>query len=84
MIPGIAVALQALNRNTNLLTTSFARPVGGPGTKSILYETAALTIASVTSGIALMEGVQSAVGKNSEHCSGLEARFCAQVTHAAE
>lgn len=84
MIPGIAVALQALNRNTNLLTTSFARPVGGPGTKSILYETAALTIAAVTSGIALMEGVQSAVGKNPEHCSGLEARFCAQVAHAAE
>ena len=84
MIPSIAVALQGLNRNTHLLTTSFVRPVGGPGTKDILYETAALTLASVPSGIALMEGVQSATGRFVAHCSGLEARFMAQVTHAAE
>lgn len=84
MIPSIAVALQGLNRNTHLLTTSFVRPVGGPGTKDILYETAALTLASVPSGIALMEGVQSATGRFVAHCSGLEARFMAQVAHAAE
>lgn len=84
MIPAIAVALQGLNRNTNLLTTAFARTAGGPGTRSILYEAAALTIAAVPSGVALVEGVQSAVGKHQEHCSGLEARFQAQVTHAAE
>ena len=59
------------------------RPVGGPGTKDILYETVALTLASVPSGIALMEGVQSATGRFVAHCSGLEARFMAQVTHAA-
>ncbi len=84
MIPSISAALQALNRNTTLLTTSFVRPVGGPGTKDILYETAALTLASVPAGIALMEGVQSATGRFPAHCSGLEARFMAQVTHAAE
>ncbi|MCX6026843.1 MAG: monomethylamine:corrinoid methyltransferase [Chloroflexi bacterium] len=84
MIPGIAVALQGMNRNTRLLTTAFARTAGGPGTTSVLYETAALAIAAVSSGIALMEGVQSAVGTHQEHCSGLEARFTAQVTHAAE
>ena len=31
-----------------------------------------------------MEGVQSAVGVQPAHCTGLEARFTAQVTHAAE
>jgi len=84
MLPGIGVALQGLNRNTNLLTTSFARTIGGPGTKNILYESAALTLVGVTSGIALMEGVQAAVGIETAHCTGLEARFLAQVTHAAE
>jgi len=84
MLPGIGVALQGLNRNTNLMTTAFARTVGGPGTKSILYESAALTLVGVTSGIALMEGVQSAVGVQKAHCTGLEARFVAQVTHASE
>jgi methylamine--corrinoid protein Co-methyltransferase len=84
MLPGIGVALQGLNRNTNLMTTAFARTVGGPGTKTILYEAAALSLVGVTSGIALMEGVQSAVGVQNAHCTGLEARFLAQVVHAAE
>ena len=84
MLPGIAVALQGVNRNTSLLSTAFARPVSGPGTKTIFYEVAALTLAAVTSGIALMEGVQSATGRNPAHCSGLEAVFNARVTHAAE
>ncbi len=83
MITSQALAFQALNRNTNLLTSSFVRPVGGPGTKDILYETAALTIASVPSGIALMEGVQSATGRFTAHVSGLEARFMAEVAQAA-
>lgn len=84
MIPSQAVAFQGLNRNTNLLTSAFVRPVGGPGTKDILYESAALALASVPSGIALMEGVQSATGRFTAHVSGLEARFTAQVAHAAE
>ncbi len=84
MIASQAVALQALSRNTPLLVSAFARPVGGPGTKSILYECAALTLAAVPSGVAFMEGVQSATGRFVGHCSGLEARFTAQVAHAAE
>lgn len=84
MIVSQAVAFQGLNRNTNLLTSAFVRPVGGPGTKDILYESAALTLASVPSGIALMEGVQSASGRFTAHVSGLEARFTAQIAHAAE
>jgi methylamine--corrinoid protein Co-methyltransferase len=84
MIPSQMVALQGLNRNTNLLTSAFVKPTGGPGTKDILYETAAYTLASVASGVSVMEGVQSATGRFAEHVSGLEARFMAQVTHASE
>jgi methylamine--corrinoid protein Co-methyltransferase len=84
MIPSLMVALQGVNRNTNLLTTAFVKPTGGPGTKDILYETAAYTIAGVASGVSLMEGVQSATGRFEEHVSGLEARFMAEVTHASE
>ncbi|MDD5468044.1 MAG: monomethylamine:corrinoid methyltransferase [Anaerolineales bacterium] len=83
MITAQAVAFQGLSRNTNVLVSSFVRPVGGPGTREILYETAALTIASVPSGIALMEGVQSAMGRFTGHVSGLEARFMAEVAQAA-
>jgi methylamine--corrinoid protein Co-methyltransferase len=84
MVTSQALAFQALSRHTNILASSFVRPVGGPGTKDILYECAALTLASVPSGIALMEGVQSAMGRITSHVSGLEARFTAQVAHAAE
>jgi len=84
LLPAQALAFQALSRNTNLLIANFIRPVAGPCTKDILYEVAALTIASVASGISLVEGVQSARGINSAHCSGLEARFAAQVAHSCE
>jgi methylamine--corrinoid protein Co-methyltransferase len=84
LLPAQAIAFQALSRNTNLLIANFIRPVAGPCTKDILYEIAALTIATVASGISLVEGVQSARGVNPEHCSGLEARFAAQVAHSSE
>ena len=84
MLTSQAVAYQALSRNTNVLVSSFVRPVAGPVTKDILYETAALTLAAVPSGVALMEGVQSAMGRHTAYVSGLEARFMAEVAHAAE
>jgi methylamine--corrinoid protein Co-methyltransferase len=84
MIAAQAAAFQALNRNTHLLTSGFSRPVAGPGTLDIFYETAAVTIASVVSGVAFVKGVQSATGRFASHCTGLEARFMAQVAHAAE
>jgi methylamine--corrinoid protein Co-methyltransferase len=84
LIPAQALGFQALARNTNLLIGNFERPVAGPCTKDILYEVAALTIASVSSGISLVEGVQSARGVNVAHVTGLEARFAAQIAHASE
>lgn len=84
MIAAQAVAFQGLNRNTHLLTSGIMRPVAGPCVKDMLYEVAALTLASVVSGVAFVKGVQSATGRVPRHCSGLEARFMAQVAHAAE
>ena len=79
-----SLALQALNRNTNLMTSSFARPTAGPGEKDIFYEVAAMHIAGVTSGVAVAKGVQTATGRFAGYCSPLECRFMADVTHAAE
>ena len=84
MIPAQTVALQALARNTNLITAGFLRPVSGPCVKDLLYEIAALTVAQVPSGIGFTKAVHTATGRVAQHCTPLEARFAGQVTHAAE
>lgn len=84
MIPSQAVAHQALARNTHLIMAGFTRPVAGPCVKEIFYEIAAITIAQVTSGVAFTKAVHTATGKYSLHCTPLEAKFTAQITHAAE
>ena len=84
LLPAQALAFQALARNTSLLVANFERPVAGPCTRDILYEVAALTVACVSSGVSLVEGVQSARGVEVAHATGLEARFAAQVAHASE
>lgn len=84
IIKGVAPALQALARNTNLLTSPFVRPVAGPGVKEIFYECAALAIASVASGASYLDAVQSGTGNRTAHGSPLEARFTGQVAHAVE
>jgi methylamine---corrinoid protein Co-methyltransferase len=84
MLTGQAVAFQALSRNTNLLVSSFIRPTAGPCVPHIFDEIAAVVLATVPSGIAHIEGVHTATGRFPAHCSGLEARFMAEVAHACE
>ena len=83
MIWAQSQAFQALSRNTNLLIGSMIKPAGGPGTKSILYENSALTIANVASGISIVESCMSASGTNRKHASGLDSKICGEVAHAA-
>jgi methylamine--corrinoid protein Co-methyltransferase len=83
MLASQMLAFQALSRNTNLLVANMVRPVGGPGTKDILYEVAAHTIGSVACGISYAYGVHSAMGNHAAHTSGLESRFLAQTAKAA-
>lgn len=77
-----AVAFQGLSRNTKLLIASLAGPAGGPGTKTMLYENAAFTVATVVSGLAVVEASMSAGGRIPRHASGLDAKIVGEVAHA--
>lgn len=83
MIWAQSSAFQALSKNTNLLLGSMNKPAGGPGTKSLLYENSALTIANVSSGISVVESCMSASGTNRKHASGLDSKICGEVANAA-
>ncbi len=83
MIPALSLGFQAISRNTKLMTSSFPRPVGGPCTKTLLYEAAAMAVATVPAGCSILEGIQSAAGRITGHVTGLEAKFLAQVGRAS-
>ncbi len=82
ILRAIAPAQQALSRNTHLLNDVVITPVGGPGTKTLLYEVAAQSMVAVASGSAALIGPRSGAGTEPGHISGLEARFMAEVAHA--
>ena len=65
-----------------MLTTILCSPVGGPGTKTLLYECAAAAITGSISGVARVDGVRSTGGKEVGHASGLEARFYGEVARS--
>ncbi|MFW6068843.1 MAG: monomethylamine:corrinoid methyltransferase [Chloroflexota bacterium] len=83
IIQAISVAQQAMARNSRMLTDVVITPVGGPGTKTLLYETAALALTSTVSGASALIGPRSGAGVEPGHVSGLEARFMAEVANAA-
>ena len=60
----------------------FRSPVAGPVTKELLYEAAAMAVATVPAGCSILEGIQSAAGRIEGHVTGLEAKFLAQVGRA--
>ena len=78
----MSVALQGLSRNTNLLVGALTGPAGGPGTKTMLYENAAFTIATTVSGQSMIEASHSAGGNVPRHVSGLDAKICGEVAYA--
>ncbi len=78
-----SLSLQALARNSHLMTNMTVSPVGGPGTQTLLYECTAYTTMCTASGISRILGPRSACGTVLNHFSGLEARFNGQVAHAA-
>jgi methylamine--corrinoid protein Co-methyltransferase len=83
IIQAISLAQQALARNSRLLTDVVITPVGGPGAKTLLYEAAAMAIMATASGSCGLIGPRSAAGIHAGHVSGLEARWTAEVAHAA-
>lgn len=77
-----SVAFQGLARNTNLVFGALVGPAGGPGTKTLLYENAAFTIATTVSGQSMIEASHSAGGAVPRHVSGLDAKICGEVAYA--
>ncbi len=71
---------RAFARNAPLALLADAWTTAGAGTKEILYETAALAIAQEAS--ALHTDSLGATNGVYPNCSGLEARFFAEVVHA--
>lgn len=83
ILRAITPAQQALSRNSHLLTDVVITPVGGPGTKTILYEVAAQAVAATVSGAAGLIGPRSGAGTEPNYVSGLEARFMAECANAS-
>lgn len=78
-----SIAQQAQNRNTNMLTYGLTSQVSGPSTAELLYETAVIAIADVTSGVSEMKGTRPTGCKYEGYASGLENKFAAEVTKFA-
>jgi methylamine--corrinoid protein Co-methyltransferase len=76
----ISAVGQAFARNSPAIIVADIYPKSGAGTKELLYETAANAIVNTVSGNHL-EGCGSADGLI-PNCSGLEARFMAEVAMA--
>ena len=73
---------QSIARNTPMITTNAIYTRSGLGTPELLWEVAASAIACIVSGVHQM-GVGTTGGHKTDHTSGLEARFNAEVAHAS-
>jgi methylamine---corrinoid protein Co-methyltransferase len=78
-----STASQALSRNTTLNISSLVRPSSGPGTRTMLLENAAFTVATTVSGQSFIQASMSAAGTSPRHASGLDVKICGEVARAA-
>ncbi len=79
----VSVAFQAISRNSHIMTRLTHTMVGGPATKTFLYEIIASCLVATKSGLARLQGPRGATGAIEGACTGLEARFQGEVLHAA-
>jgi methylamine--corrinoid protein Co-methyltransferase len=77
-----SIAGQALARNTPMVCVNDLYTRSGLGTHEVLWEVAAGAIVGAVSGMN-QHGVGATCGTKTDHTSGLEARFQAQVGYAA-
>jgi methylamine--corrinoid protein Co-methyltransferase len=77
-----AVAGQALARNTPLVSVNDLYTRSGLGTHEMLWEVAAGALVGTVCGLH-QHGIGATCGNELDHTSGLEARFQAEVAHAA-
>lgn len=76
-----AMVGQALSRNTPIPALNDIYTVSGPGAPELLWECAAGAVAGTVSGMN-MQGAGTTGGFETDHTTGLEARFIAEVSHA--
>ena len=72
---------QALSRNTPIPALNDIYCVSGAGAEELLWEVAAGAITGTSSGMN-MQGAGCTGGFKTDHTTGLEARFIAEVSHA--
>ena len=77
-----AIAGQALANHTPLVSVNDIYTVSGLGTPEVLWEVAAGAVVGAVCGLN-QHGVGATAGNEKDHTSGLEARFQAEVAHAA-
>jgi methylamine--corrinoid protein Co-methyltransferase len=77
-----AMAGQALARNTPMVVVNDIYTVSGLGTTELLWEVAAGAMIGTVCGLH-QHGIGATAGNEIDHTSGLEARFQAEVAHAA-
>jgi len=74
-----SVSCQALAKNVGCVTGGLSRPVAGPGTRMLLYESAVAALNETTSGASSLFGpnIQTPFPN---YLSGLEAKFSSHLT----
>jgi methylamine---corrinoid protein Co-methyltransferase len=78
----LTLAAQAITRNSKAILQGSMNTSAGPGTLMMLYEIAASAISMVVSGMHIF-GVRIHKPTKSNHGSGLESRWMAEVARAA-
>jgi methylamine--corrinoid protein Co-methyltransferase len=76
-----ATAGQAIVRNSPMISINDIYTVSGLGTEEIFWEVAAGAMIGSVCGLH-QHGIGATVGNETDHTSGLEARFQAEVAHA--
>ena len=76
-----AIVGQALSRNTPIPGLNDIYCVSGAGAEELLWEVAAGAVAGTPSGMN-MQGAGCTGGYKTDHTTGLESRFMAEVSHA--
>jgi methylamine--corrinoid protein Co-methyltransferase len=76
-----AMVGQALARNTPMVVVNDIYTVSGLGTTELLWEVAAGAMIGTVCGLH-QHGVGATAGNETDHTSGLEARFQAEVAHS--
>jgi methylamine--corrinoid protein Co-methyltransferase len=77
-----SISMQALGRNTHLMTHPCMNQVSGPVTENLLREIAASVAVGAVSGGTLSTGPRSAGGKLTDFVTPLECRFMSEISHA--